>query len=166
MSSRDHPEGGRYREKCSVLRECSVAGISESRHLGAAIRREMFEDEIDTLFGQSRSNGGSNLSSGLRRVREGRVRFRLKRKYSGGGFFPSFDAWLVIRVDVNQRSVEADRAFKQRDQRTDRPRVDASHRDGHRLAFVAVKRLACADEEAVQIVSSRDAWLDFHRRAA
>src|SRR6201998_3208155 len=103
MSSRDQPEGGATGRSASVLRECSVAGISEPRHLGAAIRREMFEDEIDTLFGRSRSNGGSNLSSGLRRVREGRVRFGLKCKYSGGGFFPRFGAWPVVHVDVNQR---------------------------------------------------------------
>src|ERR1700736_66052 len=43
----------------------------------------------------------------------------LQLEQSRRRLLPGFHSWLMVGVDVNQRSVEADRAFVERDQRAD-----------------------------------------------
>ena len=52
----------------------------------------------------------------------------------GRGFFAGFDAGLMIGVDMDERGIEADGAFKERDQGTDGACVNASDGDRHGIA--------------------------------
>ena len=72
----------------------------------------------------------------------------------------------MVGVDVDERGVEADRPLEERDQRADRPGVDAVHGDGQALAVVVGERLASAEQEPVQVVAGRDPGLDFDTVAA
>jgi hypothetical protein len=54
------------------------------------------------------SRGGGDPGRGLRLGRERAPHSRERFQHSGGGFLPGFHAGLVIRIDIHERTVEAD----------------------------------------------------------
>ena len=69
----------------------------------------------------------------------------------------------MVRVDVDQRSVESHRAFIESDQNSDLERGDVVDRDRDGFAAALEKRLACAQQESLQIVAGTNAR--FHGNA-
>ena len=78
-----------------------------------------------------------------------------------GGFLARLDAWLVVGVDVDQRSVEGDGALEEGDELAESAGVDLWDGDGDGAAAAFVEGFAGSTEEALQEVGGGDAGLDF-----
>ena len=63
----------------------------------------------------------------------------LELEHSCRGFFPSLDSGLMIRIDVYQGGIKADRPLIEGNQRADPKGVHFRDRDGDRLAAIFVK---------------------------
>ena len=79
----------------------------------------------------------------------------------GGGFFPGLDARLMIRVDVDERTLEPDRPLVERDKRAELERVELGDADGDRLAPVFMQGAARSAEESLKEISGGDSGFDY-----
>ena len=75
--------------------------------------------------------------------------FRFQLQDLVRGFLAGFHTGLMVRVDVDQRSVESHRAFIKSDQNSDLERGDVVDRDRDGFAAALEKRLACAQQESL-----------------
>src|SRR5438552_12091264 len=68
------------------------------------------------------------------------LRRALHLKQASGRFLSGFNPWLMVGVDVHERSIESNRAFVERDQGADAESVRLRNANRYRLAVLFVKR--------------------------
>ena len=87
----------------------------------------------------------------------------LSRDDFAGCFLASFDSGLVVGVDVDQRGVEADGTFEQRDECSDRERGDLVDRYRYRFAILLMKSRTRTQQEAGEIIAGSNVRFDLQR---
>ena len=85
----------------------------------------------------------------------------LQLQDAGRRFFPGFHTWLMIGVDIDERSVESNGPLIKRDQRTNIKRIHFRNGDRDRVTPVFVEGRAGPAKEALKIISARHAFFDF-----
>src|SRR5437763_17117467 len=88
------------------------------------------------------------------------VDFALQLQKLSRGLLSRFNAWLMIRVDLHQRSIKSYRAFVKGDQSSNAERPGVRNRERDRLAPFFVKRGASSAQKTVEILATAHARLD------
>src|SRR5687768_1350636 len=69
----------------------------------------------------------------------------------------------MVGIDPQETGVQADGAFEQRDQTTDRSGFDARDGQSDRLAIVVKKGFARTEQKSVEVIARGDAGFYFQR---
>src|ERR1051326_5647547 len=88
---------------------------------------------------------------------------QLQLQNLGCGFLSGFYSRLMVSIDVDQRTIKTNRAFVERDQRTEVKLVDLRQADRDRFSSALVKGGTGASEEPVEIIAARNSRLDLER---